>query len=241
MRGPHNIWRLARTGATFERTGAMRVILEMMDLPPTVKLAARILGWPFKLLGHKGDVSQPPLVRALTALGPAYIKFGQLMSTRADVVGPELAQELRVLQDKLPPFDSKIARELIEAELGQDIDAIFDDFSEPVAAASIAQVHKARIKEDGRLVAVKVLRPNIERAFLRDVDAFHFAARMIELLSPNSRRLRPRAVIEHFETVVRAELDLEPRPLPLQNSLPIQNVTKGFIFPRSIGHARASR
>ena len=78
MRGPHNIWRLIRTGATFERTGAMDVLLDKLDLPPMVKLTARVLGWPFKLLGLKGDPQFPPIVRALTALGPAYIKFRRL-------------------------------------------------------------------------------------------------------------------------------------------------------------------
>ena len=76
MRGPHNIWRLVRTGATFERTGAMAEVLEAMNAPSRLRLAARVLGWPFKMLGLKGDESLPPLVRALTALGPAYIKFG---------------------------------------------------------------------------------------------------------------------------------------------------------------------
>ena len=70
MRGPHNIWRLIRTGATFERTGAMKVALEMLDVPPSIRITARVLGWPFKWLGLKGDVSQPPMLRAITALGP---------------------------------------------------------------------------------------------------------------------------------------------------------------------------
>ncbi|MBR9865407.1 MAG: 2-polyprenylphenol 6-hydroxylase, partial [Rhodobacteraceae bacterium] len=82
MRGPHNIWRLIRTGATFERSGAMKMALEAVDAPAPVRFAARILGWPFAWLGLKGDPAQPPMLRAITALGPAYIKFGQLMSTR---------------------------------------------------------------------------------------------------------------------------------------------------------------
>ena len=114
MRGPHNLWRLIRTGATFERTGAMRTALEAFDAPPALRVAARVLGWPFQWLGLEGDPSQPPILRALTALGPAYIKFGQLLSTRPDVVGPELAAELRVLQDKLPPFPMAEARAAIE-------------------------------------------------------------------------------------------------------------------------------
>ncbi|MDA0924881.1 MAG: 2-polyprenylphenol 6-hydroxylase, partial [Proteobacteria bacterium] len=74
MKGPHNIWRLIRTGATFERTGAMSAVLEAVDAPRTIRVAARVLGWPFKFLGLRGDPSVPPVPRALTALGPAYIK-----------------------------------------------------------------------------------------------------------------------------------------------------------------------
>ncbi len=208
MRGPHNIWRLIRTGATFERTGAMKIALEMLDVPPSIKIAARVLGWPFKWLGLKGDTSQPPVLRAVTALGPAYIKFGQIMSTRPDVVGPEMAMELRVLQDSLPAFSTEEAKAEILKELGHSTDDLFSEFSDPVAAASIAQVHRARLKETDQEVAVKVLRPNIERAFQKDIDAFYFAANTIEFLSPASRRLRPTAVIEHFESVVQGELDL---------------------------------
>lgn len=208
MRGPHNIWRLIRTGATFERAGAMRLALEAMDAPRSIRIAARVIGWPVQWLGLRGDPSEPPVLRALTALGPAYIKFGQLMSTRPDVVGVELAQELRVLQDKLPAFDTGLAKAEIESELGIKIDDTFAEFSEPVAAASLAQVHKAVVRETGKVVAVKVLRPGIERAFMKDVDAFFLAAAIIETLSPASRRLRPRAFIEHFAGVVRGELDL---------------------------------
>ncbi|MBT0957404.1 2-polyprenylphenol 6-hydroxylase [Alphaproteobacteria bacterium KMM 3653] len=208
MRGPHNIWRLMRTGATLERTGAMPVVLEAMHAPANLRWVIRALCWPIQFLGLRGDPKLPPATRALTALGPAYIKFGQLMSTRPDVVGDELAQQLQVLQDKLPPFSRDVAVAAVEAELGQPLDRLFSEFSEPIAAASIAQVHKARIAQTGEQVAVKVLRPGIERAFGKDVDAFHLTATVIELLSPASRRLKPRDVIDHFEGVVKGELDL---------------------------------
>jgi ubiquinone biosynthesis protein len=208
LRGPHNIWRLIRTGATLERTGAMGVVLEAMRAPPHIRLVSRVLGWPFKWLGLRGDPALPPATRALTALGPAYIKFGQIMSTRPDVVGDELAMQLRVLQDKLPPFPRAQALREVRDELQMPVDSLFSEFSEPIAAASIAQVHRARVAETGEEVAVKVLRPGIERAFRKDVDAFYFAAWMIEALSPASRRLRPRDVIAHFDSVVQGELDL---------------------------------
>ena len=103
MRGPHNIIRLVRTGATLERTGAMNVVLDAFEAPGLIRVVAKALGKPFRWLGYKGDPSMPAATRALTALGPAYIKFGQVLSTRPDVVGEEMALQLRVLQDKLPP------------------------------------------------------------------------------------------------------------------------------------------
>jgi ubiquinone biosynthesis protein len=199
---------LIRTGATLERTGAMDVVLEAFRAPPRLRFAARLLGWPFKWLGLKGDPDLPPATRALTALGPAYIKFGQVLSTRPDIVGEELAQQLKYLQDKLPPFPTDVAKKMIEAELEQSVASLFSEFSEPVAAASIAQVHKAKLADTGVDVAVKVLRPQIERAFRKDIDAFYLAARGIELLAPAARRLRPMDVIAHFEGVVMGELDL---------------------------------
>jgi ubiquinone biosynthesis protein len=231
MRGPHNVWRLIRTGATFERTGAMKLALEALDAPPALRIAARIMGWPFKWLGLRGDPSQPPVLRALTALGPAYIKFGQILSTRPDVVGDELANQLRVLQDKLPPFSMEAARRTVESELGKPVDELFSTFSEPVAAASIAQVHRATIRETGRDVAIKILRPNIERDFRRDIDAFYFAASVIEFLSPSSRRLHPNAVITHFDGVVQGELDLRMETAAAAEFAATTKDDKGFTVP----------
>lgn len=208
MRGPHNIWRLIRTGATFERTGALDVALEGLYAPKSLKIATKVISLPFAWLGLKGDESIPSVPRALTALGPAYIKFGQILSTRPDIVGDELADQLKVLQDKLPPFDDKLARAEFLKTFEMPVEEVFSEFSPPIAAASIAQVHRARIAETGQEVAVKILRPKIERAFQVDVDAFYFIARFVETFAPSARRLRPKAVIEHFESVVHGELDL---------------------------------
>ena len=186
----------------------MAIALEGLGTPPGLRIAARVLALPFRWLGLKGDPALPPVTRALTALGPVYIKFGQTLATRPDIVGDELAEQLKYLQDKLPPFPLSEARAMVEAELGLPVDEVFSAFSEPVAAASIAQVHRAVLAQDGREVAVKVLRPGIERAFRKDLDAFYFAARAIEFLAPFARRLRPMDVITHFEGVVNGELDL---------------------------------
>ncbi len=231
MRGPHNIWRLVRTGATFERTGAMDVVLRAMDAPPQLRVAARLLGWPFKLLGLRGDPMLPPLTRALSALGPAYIKFGQILSTRPDIVGEELAMQLKYLQDRLPPFSMEAARASIASELGRPVEDMFDELSAPVAAASIAQVHRARLRANGADVAVKVLRPGIERAFRRDIDAFYLAARVIEILAPFARRLRPTDVITHFESVVMVELDLRLESAAASEFAENTKADAGFAVP----------
>ncbi len=241
MRGPHNLWRLIRTGATFERTGAMKLALEAMDVPPRLRLAARVMGWPFRWLGYRGDPALPPVTRALTALGPAYIKFGQVLSTRPDVVGEDLANQLRVLQDKLPPFDMATAEATVAAELGHQVAAMFSEFSEPVAAASIAQVHRARVAATGEEVAVKILRPGIERAFRRDIDAFYFASRLIEFLSPASRRLRPTDVIAHFESVVLGELDLRLESASASEFGVNTAKDAGFRVPQPIWHLSSRR
>ncbi|MEM8788657.1 MAG: 2-polyprenylphenol 6-hydroxylase [Pseudomonadota bacterium] len=241
MRGPHNIWRLIRTGATFERSGAMKLALEALQAPRHIRLMARVLGWPFAWLGVKGDPNLPPISGALTALGPAYIKFGQIMSTRPDVVGKDLADELKRLQDDLPAFSMGAARTAIRRELGADVDTLFDTFSEPIAAASLAQVHKAQVRETGRIVAVKVLRPGIERAFLRDVDAFYLAARMVEILAPKSRRLKPTAVIRHFESVVLGELDLRMEASAASEFRANTAKDEGFSVPEVVWDLSARR
>ncbi len=234
MRGPHNIWRLIRTGATFEQAGAMKLALEALQAPPRLRFVARVLGWPFKWLGYRGDPALPPVTRALTALGPAYIKFGQILSTRPDVVGEELASQLKVLQDKLPPFPTKVAKAMVAAELMQPVDELFSEFSEPVAAASIAQVHRARLAGTGADVAVKVLRPGIERAFRRDIDAFYLAASLIEALAPGARRLRPMDVIRHFDGVVTGELDLRLESAAASEFASNTEKDAGFRVPKPV-------
>lgn len=241
MRGPHNILRLIRTGATLERTGAMRVVLDAFRAPTHLRLVLRGLTWPIQWLGYKGDLSMPPATRALTALGPAYIKFGQVLSTRPDVVGDELAAQLRVLQDKLPPFPVRRAKAEVEKELEIRVDDVFSKFSDPVAAASIAQVHRATLRENGEDVAVKVLRPAIERAFRKDIDAFYFAARMIEILAPASRRLRPMDVIAHFEGVVLGELDLRLESSAASEFAANTAKDEGFRLPEIKWHLSARR
>lgn len=148
------------------------------------------------------------LARALAELGPTYIKLGQLLSTRSDVVGERMAADLAELQDKLPPFPGAEARRIIETALGQPVSALFTRFDEtPIAAASIAQVHFAETTA-GDEVAVKVLRPGIEHAFERDIGLFFWLAAWAEFIWPRTRRLRLREVVETFARTSRLEMDL---------------------------------
>jgi ubiquinone biosynthesis protein len=150
------------------------------------------------------------IAAALTRLGPAYVKLGQFLATRPDVVGVALARELETLQDKMPPFAQVQAERAVETALGKPPADLFASFGAPVAAASIAQVHRAAVATGGgsRAVAVKVLRPGIERRFKVDLDAFTFAARSAEKISAEARRLRLVEVVETLRRTVAIEMDL---------------------------------
>ena len=148
------------------------------------------------------------LAAAFEELGPSFIKLGQLLSTRADLLGEELTVDLASLQDRLPPFSGNDARALIEAEFGCPLNTLFATFDETaIAAASIAQVHFARTGE-GAEVAVKVLRPGIAEAFARDLDLFLWLAGLSERLQPALRRLKPVEVVQTLAEVVNFEMDL---------------------------------
>ncbi len=148
------------------------------------------------------------LAAAFEKLGPSFIKLGQTLSTRADLVGEDIALALGNLRDNLTPFPACIAKATVEKEFGTPLMSIFSRFDEvPVAAASIAQVHKARTIA-GKEVAVKILRPNIEADFKRDLDLFDWLAQRIEANLPTSRRLKPIEVVQLFKQAVAMELDL---------------------------------
>lgn len=148
------------------------------------------------------------LTLALTALGPAFVKLGQALSVRPDLVGDELAGDLSSLQDDLPAFDGALARAAIEAELDSPVTELFSSFDDTaIAAASIAQVHRATTA-DGEIVAVKVLRPGIEAAFARDLELARWASKRLESLRPELRRLRPVDAVDTIIRSVEIEMDL---------------------------------
>ena len=149
------------------------------------------------------------LRHALQELGPIFVKFGQILSTRRDLVPPDIAEELTLLQDKVKPFDGTAAREIVEQALGHRIDAAFATFdTAPLASASIAQVHAASL-HDGRAVVVKVLRPGIEKQIAADIALLKSAAALVERAHPAADKIRPREVVGEIETTLAAELDLQ--------------------------------
>lgn len=146
---------------------------------------------------------------AIEYLGPVFIKFGQILSTRRDLLAHHYAEELSLLQDAVPPFDSQTARTIVEAELGATIDTVFSSFStDAMASASVAQVHSATL-HDGSEVCVKVLRPDIADVIEHDVTLLHDMARVISKISAEGRRLRLPEVVEDYEATIKNELDLD--------------------------------
>ncbi|RLV61359.1 ubiquinone biosynthesis regulatory protein kinase UbiB [Parashewanella curva] len=193
-------------------------------------LPKKLKPWYFKLLRssffwirnkHKSLSGGERFRLAMLELGPVYIKLGQMLSTRRDLLSDEWAQELAKLQDRVPPFSSQLAREAIETELGTSIDAHFDDFDDtPLASASIAQVHCATLKSSGAPVVLKVLRPNIEQQIQADITLMEQVSHTIEKLLGNSRRFRPADVIADYKNTILGELDLK---LEAHNATKLRN------------------
>lgn len=198
LRLTHAGWVLAREGVFAD--------VDPSNLPPAARLPLQAA----KLIARNNSSgASNRLAKAVAKLGPSYIKLGQFLATRPDVVGAKAALELEELQDRLAPFSKALAIESIEAGLGQKIGEIFEEFGDPVAAASIAQVHRAKIRDLHGVhdVAVKVLRPGVERRFKRDLGDMFFAAKIAERYSSEARRLRLFDVVDTLARGVKMEMD----------------------------------
>jgi len=171
--------------------------------------AVWLLAGPARALHARKPDAGARLSRALERLGPAYIKLGQMLATRPDIVGTEMAEALEHLQDRLPPFSEEEARAEISRSFGKPVEALFSRFGAALAAASIAQVHRAQTSDHPPVrVAVKILRPHVREQFARDLEALAFFARFAERHSAEARRLRPMAVVATLAESVALELDL---------------------------------
>ena len=213
LRTGRNLYRLLKIARTLARHGALEPFegaLSGAGVAPAVIGAARLFARP--LVTVKGRPGER-LAAALVQLGPAFIKFGQMLSTRADLIGEATATDLSALQDQLAPFPAAAARATIEQELGRPVAALFLSFEDqPISAASIAQVHFATIAPTDIIpsgeVAVKVLRPGIEAALARDIDLLRWLAELAHRTQPRLRRLKPVEVVETFADTVKTEMDL---------------------------------
>jgi ubiquinone biosynthesis protein len=200
--------RLIRAGFAVARSGAFG-FADPIELPPRAATAARFA----RMLEPRGlDDGERGrrLCDTLIRLGPSYVKMGQFLATRPDVVGIDAAEALSRLKDEMKPFPREEAKRIVSDNLEAPLETVFASFSEPIAAASIAQVHRATLKdaEEAHTVAVKVLRPGIRGQFVRDLKTFYTAARFLERTAAEARRLRLVAVVDTLQRSVTLEMDL---------------------------------
>mgnify|MGYP000277153358 FL=1 len=196
-----HIWRLLKWGRILARHGALRGIERDPNTPGPVKRLCR--------LARFGTMQprEPDYAGAFREIGPAAIKLGQTLATRPDLVGDEAAKNLLSLQDSLPPVPFEAIRNQIESSFERPLEELFTEIDpDPVGAASIAQVHKG-VTTDGRVVAIKVLRPGIREKFAQDIATYEWAAAHLEAMGGEARRLRPRLTIANFKRWTNSELD----------------------------------
>ena len=198
---------LRRLGKILYVVGKYRLdtLLDKKRMPILLRLALS----PAVLFGPARTSRGERLRRALEELGPIFIKFGQLLSTRPDIVPADICAEINQLQDNVPPFSAKLFKSNIEAALSAKVEDLFSQFdSQPLASASIAQVHQATLN-DGSEVVVKAVRPNIEKTISQDIRLLYTLARLLAKYSTDGRRLRPVDVVRDYETVIWGELNLQ--------------------------------
>ncbi|WP_374012824.1 ubiquinone biosynthesis regulatory protein kinase UbiB [Pseudoxanthomonas koreensis] len=203
MRAALRAWRIGRVILRHR----LDELLAGTAFAPWLRLAR-----PFAPRAPAAIATQPRGARvrlALQALGPIFVKFGQILSTRRDLVPADIAEELALLQDQVAPFDGEVARAIVEQALGQPVATAFAAFDiTPLASASVAQVHAARL-HDGREVVVKVLRPGIEAQIDADITLLRSLAALVDRTHPHADRIRPQAVVDEIQSTLAAELDLQ--------------------------------
>jgi len=181
--------------------------LRLLSLPLGIRIILATAPW--RLFPARHESRGERLRLAMEELGPVFVKFGQILSTRRDLLPDDMAEALQYLQDRVPPFPSDQAREIIEADLGGTVGDMFSEFErDPLASASVAQVHGARL-HDGRAVIVKVIRPGIERVIRQDIRLLYLMAGLLERYWSEGRRLHPVEVVSDYEKTIFDELDMQ--------------------------------
>ena len=202
---------LFKIGRKLSSSGAMASIYEIYNPPIAVKIFFYIIGFTFDKKKETNDLSSgAKLCTALQNMGTTFIKLGQFLATRPDIIGNDVAMELEKLQDKLPPFDLNISKNILREEIGEKNFNKIKNFSDPIAAASIAQVHFAKIEEnsESKEIAIKILRPNIEKMFNEELDALMLLAYIVENLVRKTKRLKLIEVVQLLREITNVEMDL---------------------------------
>lgn len=224
------IFRLLKIIITFKRYG----LFQILDLSEKTSRFGKLLEFMLWFVPQRHrDKALPTRVKlAFEHLGPVYVKFGQLLSTRPDLIPANYLSELSQLQNNVKPFDAELSRAIIEESLGKSINDIFSAFTdEPVASASIAQVHRAILRENGLEVAVKVRRPKIAKIINKDVKLLKSAAWLVEKLFSDGKRLRPQEVIDEFELTIINELDFLQEAANCTELIRLHKNDKRIIMP----------
>ncbi len=205
MTGPGQVFRLLRISRVLIRHGLDDFVVSLHLFPP-YRYLMHLMPWRWRRRGERPRAER--LRAALEELGPIFVKFGQMLSTRPDLLPEDIAEELTKLQDKVPPFSGEVARATIERAYGDRLESHFSSFdSNAIASASVAQVHLARLL-DGEEVVVKVLRPNMEAVIERDLALLYALARLAEKYWSEGKRLRPVEVVDEYNKTIHDELDL---------------------------------
>jgi ubiquinone biosynthesis protein len=220
-------FRLARVGWVLVREGVVSA-LPTQDMPPAVGFI-KTLAEPLARFRSKQQARSERLTRAVDRLGPSYVKIGQFLATRPDVVGVDWALDLSMLQDRMAFFPTDVAQAAVQSSLGRPISDLYTTFGEPIAAASIAQVHPCMIGE--RKFAVKVVRPGVRQRFAHDIEGMYLLSRLQERFVPSSRRLRPVEVTRTLEQTTKMEMDLRLEAAALSELAENTRDDPGFRVP----------
>ena len=203
---------LFKLGRKVAKSDILNIVSKFQEPPLAIKILFKVLSFSFSSK-KQDDFNKDEgerLSNSLESMGTTFIKLGQFLATRPDIIGEELSKKLETLQDKLPPFSQLDAKEIIKKDLGKDSYNSIINLSEPVAAASIAQVHKAQINDNGTIkdVAIKILRPNIKKIFNEEIDAMMLFAFLIESFMKKTRRLKLVEVVFLLKEITNLEMDL---------------------------------
>jgi len=203
---------LFKLGRKIAKSDALKIATKFHEPPFLIKVLFKIIGFSFLKNNELNQIrsEEKNLSNSIQSMGTTFIKLGQFLATRPDIIGDELSKQLETLQDKLPPFSLSEAKEMIKKDLGNEIYDSIINLSEPIAAASIAQVHKAQINDNSVIkdVAIKILRPNIKKIFDEEIDALMLLAFIIETFVKKTKRLKLVEVVFLLKEITNHEMDL---------------------------------